>query len=283
MARIVLNTVALDPLRWANPKRRFFELVDLIEPITAATGFGGLEVWQYHLSGLSADELADLKARLDVAGLSVEVLGLYPSLAGPTAASSVAEAAHLMAAASTLGAHSVKIFVGDQASETISDDHWHESLRHLDELIRVADEHGLKLDGETHQNTLFDDLLSLEHTVAAVGEGRMGVCFQPYDFSDSHGTIEVLRKLAPDVRHVHFQGRTRDGVFCLLEDAPIDYRRLLGILARSGFDGTLSVEFVKDCVVDSPEKMDLSLVLANAEKDRQYLARVATEAGLTLR
>ena len=282
MARILLNTVALDPKRWTTPKHAYYKLADLIEPI-GTTGFDALEIWQYHLQGLSTDELDELDARLADAGLSTVVVGLYPVLAGESAGASLEESRHLISVAKKLGASSIKIFVGDLPSESISDDAWAESLKNLEEMIRIADAAGLEINGETHQNTLFDDILSVEHTMAAVGEGRMGICFQPYDFSDSFGTIEVLRKIARDVRHVHFQGRTSSGEFCLLEHAPIDYRRLIGVLARSGFDGPLSIEFVKDCVVPEPELMDLDLVLSNAEKDRQFLSRVAQEAGLTPR
>jgi sugar phosphate isomerase/epimerase len=281
MARIILNTVALDPLRWATPKRSFYDLVDLVALI-AAIGFKGLEIWQYHLAGLTPDGIDKLKTALDQAGLATVVVGLYPVLAGPSAAESVEESRGLMHVAQELGARSIKVFVGDKPSESITDAEWRESLKNLDEMIRVASELDLEFDGETHQNTLFDDILSVEHTMAAIGEGRMGICFQPYDFSDSFGTIEVLRKLSPDVRHLHFQGRTASGDFCLLRDAPIDYRRMLGILARSGFDGPLSIEFVKDCVVPTPADFDLDLVLANAAKDLVHLELIAREAGLRI-
>lgn len=282
MAQIVLNTVALDPLRWSSPKRNHFSLADLIGSVSLATGFRGLEVWQYHLTDIAATDAAALKLRLAEARLAVEVVGLYPVLCGSEAPDSMAECKRLIDLAGELDAKSVKVFVGDQASADISDDMWEESLANLDALIRAADGAGLELNGENHQNTLFDDVLSLTHTMAAIGENRMGVCFQPYDFSDSHNTIEVLTKLAPSVRHVHFQGRALDGDFCLLKDAPIDYRALMGVLKAAGFDGPLSIEFVKDCVVPTVADFDLDLVLANAEHDRRFLEQTAGDVGLAL-
>ncbi len=283
MAQIVLNTVALDPLRWSTPKRNHFSLAELIGPISLETRFRGLEIWQYHLTDIALNDVEALQLRLAEAQLTAEVVGLYPVLCGSLATDSMAECKRLIDVAAVLGAKSVKIFVGDQPSADISDGAWEESLRNLDALIRAADSAGVALNGENHQNTLFDDVLSLTHTMAAVGEGRMGVCFQPYDFTDSHHTLEVLRKLAPDVRHVHFQGRALDGEFCLLEDAPIDYPAFMSVLKNARFDGPMSIEFVKDCVVASISDFDLELVLANAEKDRRFLERTAGQVGLEIR
>jgi hypothetical protein len=42
----------------------------------------------------------------------------------------------------------------------------------------------------------------------------------------------------------------------------------------SVFDGYLSIEFVRDCVVDSPEQFDLDTVLANAQRDRRFVESV---------
>lgn len=282
MSRILLNTIALEPLRWSWPRHGYYQLADLIAGIATQTGFASIEVWEHHLSGLSADELGEVKSALLRHGIGVDVVGAYPVLAGDEAAGSVREMRVLFAAAAELGASSVKIFVGNEASGEIGDDVWSKSLESLDALIRAATELGLSLNGETHQNTLFDDILAVEHVLTAIGKGRMGICFQPFDFADSDGTIETLRKLAPDIRHIHFQGRTADGEFTELEKAPIDYRRLLGVLARADFDGPMSIEFVKDCVVADPADFDLDLVLANAEADRAYLGRIAMESGIRL-
>jgi sugar phosphate isomerase/epimerase len=280
MSRILLNTIALDPLRWAWPRHGYYRLADLIGKIATQTGFASVEIWQYHLSVLSGDELDEVKSALRRHGIGVDVVGGYPVLAGDESSVSIRDLRALFATAAELGASSIKIFVGNEASGEISDEVWAKSLESLDTLIRAATELGLEVNGETHQNTLFDDILAVEHVLTAIGKGRMGVCFQPYDFADSDGTIETLRKLAPDVRHLHIQGRTKDGDFGELEAAPIDYRRLLGILARCEFQGPMSIEFVKDCIVADPADFDLDLVLANAEADRVFLERIAMEAGV---
>jgi hypothetical protein len=44
-----------------------------------------------------------------------------------------------------------------------------------------------------------------------------------------------------------------------------------GALIQQGFQGDMSIEFVKGSVVDQPDSFDLAAVLDNARKDRIYL------------
>jgi sugar phosphate isomerase/epimerase len=70
--------------------------------------------------------------------------------------------------------------------------------------------------------------------------------------------------------HVHLQGR-RDDQISLLEEADLDYRTFLDVLAEDGFDGYLCIEFVKGGIVEQPEAMDVGEVLANARRDRAFV------------
>ena len=53
-------------------------------------------------------------------------------------------------------------------------------------------------------------------------------------------------------------------------------------LAKDGFDGALSIEFVKDCVVARPADFDLGRVLANAQQDRAFVEAAWADAGQAL-
>ena len=68
----------------------------------------------------------------------------------------------------------------------------------------------------------------------------------------------------------------------LLREADIDYARFMHTLARAGYNGTMAIEFVQDCVVGSPADFSLDKVLANAVRDREYLAELAGTEGLPL-
>ena len=54
-------------------------------------------------------------------------------------------------------------------------------------------------------------------------------------------------------------------------------------LIESGFGGHISIEFVKDCVVKKSEDFDLPLVLKNAQRDRDFILRIANKYGSQVR
>ena len=77
----------------------------------------------------------------------------------------------------------------------------------------------------------------------------------------------------PDrVWHLHYQGR-KGREICLLEDADLDYAQYTRFIAESGFKGYLCIEFVKDCVVACSELLDVTKVLTNAERDREFVRK----------
>jgi sugar phosphate isomerase/epimerase len=106
-------------------------------------------------------------------------------------------------------------------------------------------------------------------TLELLDSDRFGVCFQPYDAS-LPGATGAFTALRDKIWHLHFQGRKGTDI-CLLEEADLDYAAYTQFISSMGFDGYLCIEFVKDCVVPSPELIDLDLVMANAEKDRAFV------------
>ncbi|HUF10431.1 MAG TPA: hypothetical protein VMO47_14010, partial [Rhodothermales bacterium] len=100
---------------------------------------------------------------------------------------------------------------------------------------------------------------------------RFGVCFQPYDASLT-GAKGAFLAMRDRVWHLHYQGR-KGLEICLLEDADFDYASYTRFVAESSFSGYLCIEFVKDCVVASPELLDVEKVLTNAERDREFVTR----------
>jgi sugar phosphate isomerase/epimerase len=274
---ILLNTVALDPHRWTADKVPFFQLPDLLNPIREA-GFADLEIWQYHLDHLPVS-IGELKTMLENRGMSTRIVGIYPKihLDGAERQAELTRCTRLFEEADHLGAAIVKMFVGSVASAEVSENAYARSLDFLNTLLVMAEQHDLLVAGETHENTLFDRPDALERTLAVLDNQRMKVCFQPYDWKNTRRAIEDFDRLSPHIVHMHYQGR-QDGEMVLLEDADLDYERFVPHVARSGFNGYSSIEFVRDCVVDRPEEMDLDQVLGNARRDRRFLERQIAEA-----
>jgi len=282
MPQLLLNTIALDPTRWSPDDRPSTDLAALV-PTVAAAGFRALEVWQYHLSGLDEAGVERLAEVLDAAGVTVPIVGLYPALHldGEARAQEWATAEALVTRAARLGATAVKMFAGQLGSDQAGAEAVERSIAFTRRLATVAADHGLGLTVETHPDTLCDGVDETLGFLGAVGGGRLGVCYQPFDFASTERTVADYRALREHVVHVHLQGR-RDDQMSLLDEADVDYRVVLTAFAEQGFDGALSIEFVKDCVVARPADFDLGRVLANAQRDRAFVEAAGADAGMAL-
>ena len=278
MASLLLNTVALDPNRWTAEKQPYFRLESLLEPVRAA-GFHALEVWQYHLSTLTDADVEALLGGADKLGVTFPIVGLYPALDfdGAARSSEWASMESLIERAARLGAGAVKMFAGRLGSAATSAAAYERSVVFTQQLLDIAAEHGLGLTAETHPDTLCDSVPATRRFLDAVGDERLNLCYQPYDFTSTEQTVADYRALRDRIVHVHLQGR-RDDQMCLLEEADIDYHTFLGELAADGFSGALSIEFVKDCVVERPADLDLDRVLANARRDRDFVTATMPSA-----
>jgi sugar phosphate isomerase/epimerase len=282
MSRLLLNTIALEPNRWMSERCAHFKLMDLLEPIAGA-GFRSVEVWQYHLSRETEGAVNSLREAADSVGVQFPVVGCYPVLhhTGEDRLRAEAEAVRVFRYASLLGAKAVKIFAGSLPSADVSPDGYERSIDALQRLAAIGAEHGLAITGETHENTLLDNVDMCLRVLSDLGPSEMGLCYQPYDFADTARSITEYRVLALHVTHLHFQGRIGSEMG-LLENADVDYDAFIADLAANGFDGYVCIEFVRDCVVASPAQFDLPLVLANAERDATYLRRIFSKHGMQL-
>lgn len=271
MPNLLLNTIALDPNRWTPEKVAYFDLVDLL-PAIAEAGFDALEVWQYHLSRLSEEEVAALGERARSLGIAFPVVGLYPALHldGDEREREGRAMEALIARSGALGAGVVKMFAGRLGSDGVDDEAFKRSVAFAREMAEEAEARGMVLTAETHPDTLCDSVRATRRFLDAVAAPNLRVCFQPFDFTSTEQTLADYWALREHVVHVHLQGR-RDDQISLLEEADLDYRTILRALAEDGFDGVLCIEFVKGGIVERPEAMDLREVLANARRDRAFV------------
>ena len=271
MPSLLLNTIALDPNRWTAEKRPFFKLADLL-PAVAAAGFGALEVWQYHLSTPDAAGVEALAERAGALGVTFPIVGMYPVLdaEGAERERAWSEVETVVRRAERVGARAVKMFAGRLGSNEADAAAVARSVAFTRDLVALAADHGLGVTAETHPNTLCDNVPATRRFLDAVADERLALCFQPFDFTSTKRAVADVRALAERVAHVHLQGR-RAGEIVLLEEAEVDYAAVLRVLVENGFDGAVSIEFVKDCVVERPADFDLDAVLENARRDRAFV------------
>jgi sugar phosphate isomerase/epimerase len=162
---------------------------------------------------------------------------------------------------------------GRVPSAELSPDLWERSAGFMREVIERTGESGVLFTLETHGGTVDDDPDELERILEDVDSDRVEVCWQPYDFGRTGRAIKLFDCFAENIVHLHLQGRS-DGEIVRLEEADIDYRQVLGHIFNTDFDGYISIEFTRDCVVDDPDQFEMDRVLENARKDREFVENV---------
>ena len=74
---LLLNTIMLEPNRWTADKKLSWPLIDLLKPVQLA-GFRQLEIWQYHISNLTDEQVEAVQARMQALEMQVVAVGAYP-------------------------------------------------------------------------------------------------------------------------------------------------------------------------------------------------------------
>ncbi|UCH62067.1 MAG: sugar phosphate isomerase/epimerase [Fidelibacterota bacterium] len=280
MIYLLLNSIALDPHRWTAQKIPYFQIRDLLHPVAEA-GFSMLEVWQYHVSRESETVIRELRKLGDSLELSFPVVGFYPKLhlSGAERQQELELFDRITRYAKILGAKIIKIFAGIKGTDQLEETEYDRSLVFLAGMIDTAEKNGLLVTSELHKKTLLDSLDAAQKLLRQINSSNFKICFQPFDFRSTEKAVRDYLALAEQVPHVHYQGR-HNGKMELLNNSDIDYAVLTRALVEHGFEGYISIEFVRDCVVESPEQFDLQVVLANARCDKSYIGEVLCDNGV---
>lgn len=280
---ILINTIALEPNRWTAKKIPHFSLKDLMQPIKDA-GFEDVEVWQHHLTHTNIDDIRDIWKQADRMGLRFRVVGVYPvlHLDGEEALREERAQMDVIEKAVILGAPLMKIFAGTIRGAEITPQQRLLTAEHLKDWQIVAKENGLTICIELHGNTLFDPVEVGEAFLAEYPGLDIGICYQPYDFTDTAAAVALAERFRGKIMHVHLQGRRRtaDGgmEFCLLEEAEIDYRQLLPVILEGNEAVSCGIEFVKGCTAPA-EHFQVDLVLENAVRDAEFIRSIVGANG----
>ena len=274
---LLLNTIMLEPNRWTEEKHLTRPLTTLL-PIIHQAGFLNLEIWQYHLFDCNQRSVEAIKSQLSELGMKAPVLGAYPQLhlEGNAGETELTRLGLLVNSAKLLECSVFKIFAGRIAS-TDAD----AAVRRIsvERMIRLADwlaVHGITLTLETHGNTLCDTLDSTSRLLDELDSAsNIDICFQPYVEDDTDAAIEAFDTLRDRVSHLHLQNRLSDGSVSLLENGTwTDMRRFLPHVKAAGFNGFACLEFTADIIPAEGSTFDLHQVIANAQRDRNFVAQV---------
>jgi len=183
----------------------------------------------------------------EVAGLEIPGLGTYIGV-GDLEATEEA-----MRFAKTAGAPQVRVGVSRPDGGRPFREMLGESRAYLEEVEKLAGEHGVKALVEIHHGTICPSASLAHRLVDGLDPGRVGIIYDPGNmvhegFEDYGMGLDLL---GPYLAHVHLKNAAYDrpeggGVWTArwspLEDGVVDFGRLFEGLARVSYDGWLVIE-----------------------------------------
>lgn len=221
---------------------------------------------------LDDKEVRGIHATLDKHGVAISALGYYPNPLSPDANEAAAAAAHIkqvVRAAKKLGMANVNTFVGRDWTRSV-EDNWQPFLKTWTPLIRLAEEHGVRIGIENcpmlftadewpgGKNLAFSPAI-WRRMFAAIPSAYFGLNYDPSHLAWMQmDPIEPLRNFAERIFHVHAKdvrvdrGRLDDaGILAhplefhepkLPGLGEVDWGRFFSVLTSSGYDGPVCLE-----------------------------------------
>lgn len=212
-----------------------------ILPILAEAGYDGVEIWQPHIAGLDARELASLAAMLRTLNLAVPMLSPYFDFttSNDSAQSSLALARQCLDQARALGATAIRVFTGKVGSAEATPEQWDRAAGCLRELADASASAGVCWALELHSRNLTDTVAATARLLTLVDRPNVHV------IAHSPAQLSALTDLPGKVRHIH-ANNARDGQKATPSEGEADYRQVLAQLHEAGFTGYVSVEWMGD-------------------------------------
>ncbi|MHC4885495.1 MAG: sugar phosphate isomerase/epimerase family protein [Planctomycetota bacterium] len=271
MVNVMVNTIALEPNRW-TPEKIPHKDVDELLPKMAEAGFTAIEMWQFHVSGKSLDEVKATRRLMDELGLTCPVIGAYPQfhLEGDEAEAEAETQMGLLDRAEILGAPVIKMFLGRVKGSEISDAQMALTEERVARWSEAAKARGIRFCAELHGGTLFDPEETGAAFLAKHPELEMAICYQPYQWDDTQACMDLAGRYAGWIMHVHLQGHDADFAYCPLSESAIDYTQILAKIQAENPGVTYGVEFVRGGMGPA-EKLDYGAALADARLDKDFV------------
>ena len=276
--QILFNTIMLEINRWTEHHKITIPLIDMLEMLKTAK-FNDLEVWQYHLSSLSKDDIKLFAEKLQELEMSAPVVSAYVSLhqKGTQAEEMDNLIDHMIWSSAVLGSKILKIIPGNLASRKVDSEIWDLSVKRLKELsLKLADK-DMALSLETHANSLCDTEESVMRLMNDLDElNNIGLCYQPFDDQNTDEAMKTFSRLYDYIIHIHLQNlpdKAAETTTFLETGGWMDYTRLLPHIKKAGYDGIFCLEFTEGIFPPEGEEFDPQTVIDNAVKDRHFFLK----------
>ena len=256
-------TIAFQKNKWGRD-RTVERPLGRIVPVVAAAGYDAIEIWGPHLAALSEADLGRAERLLSESGVRVAMVSPYFDFttSPETASRSLDLGRRTLALARRIGSRAVRCFTGYVGSAEATEEQWRRAVRSLQALADEGPDVLWAL--ETHGRNLMDTVESSERLVGEAGRPNVRLILQPATFGEAY--LGASRRLAGLSCHVH-AANSRQGRGTDLASGQMDWRAILALLDRAGFDGYVSVEWMGD----DPE--------AAARREAPYLAALRDALG----
>ena len=270
---VYLCTIMLQNHKWGADKTPDWEIEALISKI-APLGYDGIEIWGYHITNKTEDEVRGIGELLKTHNLKTGVLAPYLRLAESDAsvAESLAEAEKFIRFADILDCKKIRYFTGAPGSAEADEEHWTRCVESTKKVCDLAGMRDLEFVAETHANMLTDTVPTTLRLVKEVNHPAFKINFQPSTFREDD-PVALYEELKDHTTHIHANNFSVDQGITLLEEGAIPWSGFLEHLKTTGYDGTFSVEFVKGSTAPEDE-YDRDAVLTAAGTDRKFISRV---------
>jgi inosose dehydratase len=206
----------------------------------AAAGYEGVELFDGNLAEF-ADGGGRLRASLDEHGLSLIAVYSGANFVFPEV---LAEELWRIRKAcqwgAELGAEHLVVGGGAQRTEAASDTDYERLAAALDEVARIAEDHGLLASFHPHLSTIVESPEQIERVFT-----RSSIHFCPdtgHLQAAGGDPVELVRAYRDRIAYVHIKDLDDSGGFVPLGQGALDVAGVIAALRETGFDGWLTVE-----------------------------------------
>lgn len=252
---IYIGTILLEPNRWKRRKSPSYAVSEWFERFEES-GFDGIELWEYHATLCSPEELA----KLERSPLPISIFNSYAAFddAGAPARE------ESLRAVERFQARGVKFNLGGRWEERET------YLRHLKAWARELPK-GVRILCECHPGTIMEEPQRAYDLFARLETAEMeGLAFEAivHPFYSEEGLLkQFFRLFGSRITHAHVQMR-EGGRFVCLDENPAFVKERLQFLQDEGFRGSFTLEFTAG--TNTPDE-NRDALWAAAQRDLAFL------------
>jgi inosose dehydratase len=200
----------------------------------AAAGYEGVELFDGNLVAL--DEGALEEHGLELVGVYSGANFIFPDVL-PEELWRIRRAAEL---GEKLGAEHLVVGGGAQRTEPATDEDYERLGRALDEVVSIAEAHGLTPTYHPHLSTIVEGPDQIDRVFERT---RIGFCPDLGHLAAAGGDpVDLVRRYADRIPYIHFKDVTDDVSFVPLGEGTVDFEGVTAALREASYDGWIVIE-----------------------------------------